>query len=128
MQSTFKSPIGATRALLCIALLVANMNVCLSSLAEERVAVTETDTNIHSKAAGHPRLRKYAKVAAIGALTGGVGGLILGGSLVTHAIAGAGTRTAITTLREKHKQRKKDHADSTLSVVAPRAALSPGHQ
>lgn len=58
------------------------------------------------KVVKHPRLRKFAKIAAIGALTGGVGGLILGGSVLTHAAVGAGVRTGIEAAREHHHPRK----------------------
>src|SRR5438105_1880617 len=41
--------------------------------------------------ADHPRLRKLAKIAGIGALTGGIGAAVLGGSVASGAAMGAGT-------------------------------------
>lgn len=51
----------------------------------------------------HPKARKFSKIAALGAVTGGLGGLVLGGGIVGHAIAGAGIHTGIAAVRDRKR-------------------------
>jgi hypothetical protein len=61
---------------------------------------------VHHK---HPKLRKWARIAAIGALTGGVGGVILGTGAVHGAMLGAGTHVAFHSAHEKWKKHHAHH-------------------
>ena len=87
--------------LLVLALLLAAS--CRSS------AYAQTDTERQSFLHRHP----WLSAAGVGALTGGVGGVLLGGTLLHGAAVGAGTHTGFHYLHEKYdrwKQRHQSHA------------------
>jgi len=83
----------------------------------------------HHKHHKHPVLRKVAIAAAIGAATGGVGGLILGGSIATHAAAGAGIHAGVTAVRnsktwKEHRDRRRRGQDHGSDKANRRIAAS----
>jgi hypothetical protein len=55
----------------------------------------------------HPKLRKAAKAAGIGALTGGLGATILGGSILGRAATSASLRAGVTTAKDSKFFKKK---------------------
>jgi hypothetical protein len=61
----------------------------------------------------HPKLAKFGAIAGVGALTGGVGGILMGSGLIHGAAVGAGTHVGFHALHEKWKQRKqrRQHAN-----------------
>lgn len=61
----------------------------------------------------HPKLRRVMKGAGVGIVTGGIGGIILGGSAMSGAVAGAGRGAAFTAAKEKFLKKKKTHRDSS---------------
>ncbi|GEM_PF-2961973 len=99
---------GAT-ALLAAGLIM--VQCACPALCQQTAATSVHTGHVSSSSSGrHPKLRKFARVAAIGALTGGIGGLILGGSLATHALVGAGVRTGVTAVHDgikSHRQKKR---------------------
>lgn len=54
----------------------------------------------------HPKLRKYALIAGVGALTGGIGGVILGTGVIHGAAMGAGSHVAFHKAKEKYQEHK----------------------
>jgi hypothetical protein len=55
----------------------------------------------------HPKIRKAAKAAGIGALTGGLGATILGGSILGRAATSASLRAGVTTAKDSKFFKKK---------------------
>lgn len=64
----------------------------------------ESATYANSWSQHHPKLVKAGAVAGMGAVTGGVGGVILGAGLIHGAIIGAGTHLGFHAIHEKWKQ------------------------
>jgi hypothetical protein len=56
----------------------------------------------------HPRWRRVVKGAGLGIVTGGIGGVVLGGSAMSGAVAGAGRGAAISGAKEQLKKKKTD--------------------
>ena len=67
--------------------------------------------NAASAQSAHPKLKKYAEVGAVGALTGGIGGVILGSGMVAGAATGAGTHMGFHAIKDwwhRHKARQEN--------------------
>jgi hypothetical protein len=65
--------------------------------------------NPASAQSAHPKLKKYAEVAGVGALTGGIGGIILGSGAAAGAATGAGTHMGFHAIKDwwhRHKTRQ----------------------
>ncbi|HEY9793936.1 MAG TPA: hypothetical protein V6D22_26305 [Candidatus Obscuribacterales bacterium] len=62
--------------------------------------------NPASAQSAHPKLKKYAAVAGVGALTGGLGGIILGSGMAAGAATGAGTHVGFHALKDWWHRRK----------------------
>jgi hypothetical protein len=78
---------------------------CPTVYALQTGSVTSNNTqHVHHT---HPKLRKYAAVAGIGVLTGGIGGVLLGTGLIHGAVLGAGTHVAFHAAKEKYKKHKQ---------------------
>jgi len=54
----------------------------------------------------HPKLKKIALIAGVGALTGGIGGVVLGTGMIHGAALGAGSHVAFHEAHEKWKEHK----------------------
>lgn len=81
------------------------------------------------KSKRHAKLKRLAKIATLGALTGGLFGVVIGGSVAGHAVMGAATRTGIEVVhpgrffkKHKHKLSNTNHtshsAEKQLSKQA----------
>src|SRR5437763_15649212 len=63
----------------------------------------------------HPKLRRAAKAAGIGALTGGLGTVFLGGSMVTHAVVGAGIHAGVSGAQDSKILKKNNQSPRPVS-------------
>jgi hypothetical protein len=96
-------PVKTSKFSLCAAILIAILALLSAPLeataSDGRVYTGQVQKN-GTYFQRHPRVRKAAKAAGIGALTGGLGATILGGSIVVRAITGAGVRAGVTTAKD----------------------------
>jgi len=56
----------------------------------------------------HPKIRRVVKGAGLGIVTGGIGGVVLGGSAMSGAVAGAGRGAAFSAAKDKWKDMKRN--------------------
>ncbi len=83
----------------------------------------------------HQRHKKIARAAALGVLTGGLFGVVLGGSILAHAIVGAGTHAGIASIKEHRAAKKQHQHDAQAAHTTPankqkkssEKALIPNH-
>jgi len=78
----------------------------LEQASSQRYSTQSTTSTNTSK---HPKLKRIGKAAAIGVLTGGLSGIVLGGSILAHAVVGAGARAGIASVKEYKAEKKKHH-------------------
>ena len=57
----------------------------------------------------HPKIRRTMKAAGIGVMTGGMAAPLLGHSVATGAVLGAGKGAAVQTYKDKKKTKAKKH-------------------